>query len=225
MSGQEHPTDARGLTIEWAGEALTLLPERALWWPRTRTLFIADPHFGKAAAFRFAGIPVPETMHADDLTRLADIVARTAAERLVILGDFLHSRTGRSDATLDALAEWRPPDAALEVVLIMGNHDLQAGPPPREWNVQCVAEPWALPPFQCCHQPQENAAGFVLAGHVHPAYRLSERFGATISAPCFLFSEKTAILPAFGSFTGTHAVHPAASDRVYLVGDDEVVAL
>ena len=33
-----------------AGETLLLLAERVAYWERTRTLLVADPHFGKAAA-------------------------------------------------------------------------------------------------------------------------------------------------------------------------------
>jgi hypothetical protein len=43
------------MEIVLAGETLRLLPDKALYWPRQQTLFIADAHFGKVAAFR-AGI-------------------------------------------------------------------------------------------------------------------------------------------------------------------------
>ena len=191
------------VTIEWAGETLLLLPQRAVWWERQRTLFIADPHFGKAAAFRHAGIPVPETLHSDDLARLDEILRTRGAQRLVILGDFLHARSGRSDATLGALAAWRARLADLEIVLVLGNHDRRAGAPPSDLHIQCVAGPWPLPPFHCCHEPQEIADAFVLAGHLHPAFRLSERIGSALRGPCFVFGPRLAVLPAFGDFTGT----------------------
>ena len=50
---------AGALEINVASERLWLLPDRAAYWPRTKTLLIADAHLGKAAAFRRAGIPVP----------------------------------------------------------------------------------------------------------------------------------------------------------------------
>jgi DNA ligase-associated metallophosphoesterase len=223
MTGPPRIPSASGLPFQWAGETLFLLRERALWWQRTQTLFIADPHFGKASAFRFAGIPVPETTHHDDLDRLAGIVRQTAAKRLVILGDFLHARTGRSTATLGALADWRAQHAELEMVLVMGNHDRQAGPPPPEWQIQCVTAPWTASPFQCCHEPPENPSGFALAGHIHPACVLYERIGSTFHTPCFFFTSQTAILPAFGNFTGTHTVNPRRGDAVFLIGDNEVI--
>ena len=46
--------------MEAAGEELELLPDHAVHWRRASTLFVADPHFGKAATFRAAGIFVPE---------------------------------------------------------------------------------------------------------------------------------------------------------------------
>ena len=45
--------------ISLAGEAVRLLPERAIYWERERALVVADLHWGKAATFRAAGVPLP----------------------------------------------------------------------------------------------------------------------------------------------------------------------
>ena len=45
--------------VELAGEELWLLAEKAIYWPRHTTLLIADAHFGKSAAYRQLGQPVP----------------------------------------------------------------------------------------------------------------------------------------------------------------------
>ncbi len=210
------------VTIEWCGETLVLLHERALWWPREETLLIADPHFGKAATFRMAGIPVPETSHDDDLERLSGVLATTGAARFVILGDFLHGRTGRSAGVLSALAAWRARHSAVDIVLVRGNHDRHAGSLPEEWEITCVNGPWRLGPFHCRHEPCEYAAAPVLAGHLHPSFRVVERSGLSLSAPCYHFSRCVAVLPAFGTFTGTHSVRPNPGDRIFLVGPDSV---
>src|SRR6478752_4291038 len=70
------------------GEQVTLHAERALFWPRGRTLFVADVHLGKAAAFRAGGVPLPRGATASDLARLTRLVTTTGATRVVILGDF-----------------------------------------------------------------------------------------------------------------------------------------
>ncbi len=211
------------VTLEWGGATLTLLHERAVWWEAEKTVFMADPHFGKAAAFRFAGIPVPETSHDDDLERLSQILTMADAQRLIILGDFLHAKTGRNDAMFAALLAWRECHAAVEIVLVEGNHDRHAGALPEELRITCVKGPWAVGPFHCRHEPQEDAGVHVLAGHIHPAFRLSDRMGFSIRAPCFHFGARVGILPAFGSFTGTHTIRPATADRVFLVGADSVI--
>jgi DNA ligase-associated metallophosphoesterase len=210
--------------IVWAGESLDLLPERAVWWPRKQTLFVADLHFGKASAFRSAGIAVPETSHDDDLDRLEKIVLQHAAKTLVILGDFFHAKIGRTEPTLMALKRWRDRHEDLEIILVTGNHDVHAGPPPDEWNIRCVQEPWMLGPFTCRHKPVErNSTGFALAGHIHPAFLLQERGGVSARCLCFYFQKHTAVLPAFGNFTGAHVIRPKSGEQVFLVADDQII--
>lgn len=208
--------------MEWGGETLALLPERALWWARERTLFITDPHFGKASAFRSAGIPVPELANDDDVAKLATLVRHCRAERLVILGDFFHAKTGRSKTTLAGLSDWRASHLQLKILLVLGNHDRHAGHPPPEWDIECVEEPWAVGPFHCSHVPRVTRSGFALAGHWHPSFRFNDGVSG-LHTPCFYFSRNLAVLPAYGSFTGLHPVRRSLNDRIYLVGPGEVV--
>ena len=56
-----------GAMVQVAGESLLLLPEKAIYWPRERMLIIADIHFGKAAAFRSLGVPVPRGTTSENL--------------------------------------------------------------------------------------------------------------------------------------------------------------
>ena len=74
------------LATTLAGERMLLLAQRALYWPRERTLFVADVHLGKAAAFRAGGVPVPRGATASDLSRLTALLAGTGARRLVASG-------------------------------------------------------------------------------------------------------------------------------------------
>ena len=212
------------IDIDWGGERLTILADRALYWPRRKTLLIADPHFGKAATFRQAGIPIPHGTTATDLDRLRALVAGTAAERLVVLGDFFHARSGRQPSTLDAIALWRAEHGQLEIVLVRGNHDDHAGDPPEEWRFNCAAEPIRDEPFWLAHHPRRRRSGFVLAGHLHPALSLGDGGGSLRSA-CYWFQKRVAVLPAFGRFTGARGVRPRAADRVFVVGPGEVVEI
>jgi len=215
---------AGALPLQWADKELWLLPERALWWPEMKTVFIADTHFGKAATFRLAGIPVSECSHLADLDRLTLLLNRTRADQLIILGDFFHARQGHNETTIKALADWRQQCSTLNIHLIAGNHDRHAGRPSSLLNMEYHEEPWIYGPFICCHEPERVEGYAVLAGHIHPTYRLAVG-GDGISAPCFHVSDQVMILPAFGSFTGGARVRPSGDERVYLVGPDQVIAV
>ncbi len=202
-----------------------LLPERALFWPRVATLFVADTHWGKAATFRSAGIALPGGTTTDDLARLSGVLQRTGARRLVLLGDLLHAKAGRVWQTLDAVAAWRATCPRLEVLLVRGNHDRHAGDPPPEWRFAVVDAPHVMSPFVLLHQPNEQPDGYALAGHLHPGVRLQGAGRQRLQPPCFWFGAHVGVLPSFGSFTGMAVVTPMPSDRVYVVADDAVLAL
>lgn len=208
-----------------AGEELVLLPERAIHWPRRETLLVADPHFGKAATFRLAGLFVPRGTTESALARLDRMLDATGARRLVFLGDFLHAREGRSDEMLHAVATWRRRHAATEIVLVRGNHDRRAGDPPGSLEIECVDAPHVDAPFVLSHHPRASEGHYVLSGHVHPCVRVRGRARQSHRLPCFWFGRETAVLPAFGEFTGCAEVGPVPGDRVFVVAENEVVAV
>ncbi len=228
--------------LDWAGESLTLLPERVVWWPARGTVIVADLHLGKPAAFRAGGVPVPESVTDFDLDRLSGVLERRGAERLVVLGDLFHAPTGLTPETLDRVALWRERHADLRVVLVRGNHDrgwpaaprrgpvaerrpTQAGPVVERrptLGIEVLDPPLVEPPFAFAHEPEARDGLHAMAGHLHPCVRLVGPAGSTLRAPCFWFSSRTCVLPAFGTFTGCARVRPAPGDRVFLVGPDRV---
>ena len=218
------------LTIEWMNQQWGLLAERALSWPAQRAAIVADVHFGKAAAFRARGVPVPEATTSQDLGRLTRIVQQTGCERLIVLGDLLHARDGRGDATMRAVGLWRDLHPSLHITLVRGNHDHQAGDPPEQWRIECVDEPFNIDVLGLRHAPIEGvrlthppSGAVTIAGHVHPCVRMHDREGGpSARVPCFVFSQRSILLPAFGSFTGTHPVRPRTGDRVFAVAHGQV---
>lgn len=207
------------------GEQLTLLPERAVWWPAGGVLFVADFHLGKAASFRRAGIPITEETTDENLERLGRALDKTDASRLVILGDFLHSRDGRAPETFARFRRWRDSRASLSITLVRGNHDDRAGDPPPEWGMACVDPGTSLGPFGLVHEPTPVRGGYALAGHIHPAVRLTEAGRQSLRLPCFWFGAHVGVLPAFGAFTGSALVRPKRGDQVFVLADGEVIAL
>ena len=204
------------------GEELWLLAEKALYWPARRCLLIADVHFGKASAYRSLGQPVPQGTTTENLATLDRLLAAFACEQVIFLGDFLHGPGSHASGTLGALRAWRAHNRSLHLVLVRGNHDKRAGDPPVDLGIEVVAEPWLMGPFALQHEPQAHPSHHVLAGHVHPVYRLRGKGRQSLRLPCFQIGKRMSLLPAFGAFTGGYSVELSDDEQVFVIGDKEV---
>ncbi|HEX6090736.1 MAG TPA: ligase-associated DNA damage response endonuclease PdeM [Gemmatimonadales bacterium] len=211
------------LEVDLAGESVQLLPERAIYWPKERTLIVADLHWGKAAAFRAGGIPIPRGTTAAGLARLDRALARTGAQRVALLGDLLHARAWRGAETMRTIAAWRDTARALDLVLVRGNHDRRAGDPPLELGITVLDGPVRVGPFALRHEPRVEIGAYVLAGHIHPGITVRGPGRERLRLPCFAFGARVGILPAFGEFTGTALTEPAPDDRIYVIAGDDVL--
>lgn len=207
--------------VDLAGETALLLAEKALYWPREKMLVIADIHFGKAAAFRSFGIPVPSGTTTQNLQALDALVQAHGAEHILFLGDFLHARAAHAKATQAALLAWRQRNPQLKLTLVRGNHDKHAGDPAAILNIDMVDEPHTVGALSFCHHPDIAAPGYVLAGHVHPAFMLATRFDR-LRLPCFVVGATRMILPSFGAFTGGHTVVREPGEAIYVSSGEAV---
>jgi len=205
------------------GGELELLADRAVWYARKRAILVADTHFGKDSTFRANAIPVPTGTTRQDLNRLDDLVAEKRADRLIILGDFFHSAESLRDDTIDQILRWRQTRRYLGVWLVRGNHDKRAGDPPRALEIEIEPDSMRLGPWRLSHYPDPVEDAYTIGGHVHPAVFLRQGRNAPVGGPCFVAGERRAILPAFGSFTGTAEYMPEPGDRIWLLGHRRVV--
>ena len=221
------------LRIRLAGRELLLHASGAALLGEERTLLVADAHFGKAVSFRKLGVPVPQGTTSETLRKLSGAIADTRAQRVVFLGDFLHSARSHAADTLAALARWREAHERVELVLVRGNHDDRAGDPPASLGIEVVDEPLAMGPFALCHHPRPQPDRYVLAGHWHPCISVAGRAFERLRLPCFWFGDDSGelpeqavgILPAFGSFTGMHRIEPRAGDRIFPIAEETVRAI
>lgn len=215
------PPDKGLQVLSIGGNKLVLLAQRAIWWPEQNLLAVADIHFGKAAAFRARGVPVPHGTTRSNLDALDALITVYGIRHVLFLGDFLHARAARAPATLQALQDWRDGYAQLALTLVRGNHDHHAGDPPASMNIDVVDEPFMIGDLAFCHHPQRVSGAYVLAGHIHPVIRLSAGRDA-LRLPCFVFGPEQAMLPAFGAFTGGHPVEAGPEDKVFICAEDKV---
>lgn len=209
--------------ITVCGEKLRLMPQKAIYWEKKKTLLISDNHFGKTSTFLQHGVLIPQQNTEDDLSRITELIEITGAERIVFLGDFFHARAGKTDKVLGSIKEWRESHKSINLLLIRGNHDNMAGDPPGYLEIECCNEPCMEEPFVYRHNPEASDNGYVIAGHVHPSVKLRGKGKQSVRLACFYFTKKYCIMPAFGSFTGMFTVAPERGERVYVIAGDKVI--
>ena len=194
------------LLLQVANTTLLLLADKAIYWPQHKAMLIADVHFGKAAAYRALGQPVPHGTTARNLQRLDLLLSNYECQKIIFLGDFLHAPESLAPATLAALYAWRQRHPELKCLLIRGNHDLRAGDPPDNLNIEMVTQPLLIDGLALQHTPTPHLSHHVLAGHVHPVFQLRGKGRQSLRLPCFYHGSAITLLPSFGDFTGGHQI-------------------
>lgn len=208
--------------IKFQGQNFHLHPLKAIFWEEESVLLIADLHLGKAAHFRKSGIPVPQGVSDANWDKLISLLIDFQPERVLLLGDLFHSAYN---------AEWEDfkqiiyQFEAVSFELVLGNHDILDVSQYAAAALIVHNEPYTLGPFLLSHHPMEAIPSgyYNLAGHIHPAVRLSGQGRQGYRLACFYFGESQGILPAFGTFTGMATLQAKKGDRVYVIADDEVL--
>ena len=210
------------MKIELEGHPLQLLAEGAVFDPATRTLFIADLHFGKTTIFREAGLTLPEGPDAEILARLSRLISKTDAEILLVLGDVFHARASGIER---ALAAWCAERPRLRLRIVPGNHDRRI--PWRDWlpGVEILNEGECAGAFRVTHFPPDDAGAITLCGHLHPGIAIGKARDRKLRVPCFWLRRGALVLPAFGEFTGLQMIERESGDRVWIAAAEKVVVL
>ncbi|UJP67064.1 ligase-associated DNA damage response endonuclease PdeM [Mongoliitalea daihaiensis] len=209
-------------TYTWEGIDFQLLPEKALFIPEDKCLLLADTHFGKAAHFRKAGIPIPESLHQEDLLIIEKLLNTWRPSHVYFLGDLFHSDLNESWFALEDFLDQFPETC---FTLIKGNHDILPPAIYQSTRWEIVPEKLELGKLVLTHEPMKDVplTKFNLCGHIHPGIRLHGNGRQRISLPCFFISPNQLILPAFGRFTGLHILPCTKNNQAYVVTGKKVV--
>ncbi len=208
-------------------EHIILSAERTLFWENQSTLIIADLHIGKTGHFRKEGIGVPQHIYKDDLHRLLSQVLFFKAEKLVIVGDLSHSAANKE---MDLFKKWRNDFPSLNVHLVKGNHDILEESWYKETNISVSMNEYSSGKFLFVHdiltagiKPVKGQ--YTFSGHIHPGVSLRGRGRQSLHFPCFYFTKKYCVLPAFSRFTGTYKVTAEKDEKVFAIIEKDVIEL
>ena len=163
----------------------------------------------------------------ETLSRLACLIERFEPKTVVALGDSFHD--------VDATARMAPSDRATLAQLqegrtwiwIAGNHDPAAPGGVAGEHVGSLA----IGRLVFRHEPSTGAAVGEIAGHLHPAARVSGR-GRSVRRRCFVGDGERLIAPAFGAYAGGLNILDRAFSGLfvqpltaYVLGNDGVYAV
>ena len=205
LDQQPQQLSGRALRLRVGGADLLADSSGAAFWAACDTLLVADLHLEKGSAYANRGVFLPPYDTRDTLERLALVVAHYDPRRVIVLGDSFHSTAAAASldsANLDLLGKLQH---GRKWTWIAGNHDPVI--PARVGGNVCehVTERGVT----LRHQPAAGDDGCEIAGHLHPAARLSIR-GETVRRRCFIGNKRRLILPAFGTLAGGLNVRDAA---------------
>lgn len=206
-------------------QRLWLLPQKAIYWQKKKTLLVADLHIGKSGHFRKSGVAVPEKVAQTNLNKLDNMIKLTEANHLIILGDLFHSDINKE---WNQFINWRKNNRQLEVSLVIGNHDILETSNYHRGLINVFSK-LSVGPFLFVHdidQHQEvnKSNQYILSGHIHPAVQLRGKGRQAMKLPCFYFGTEYGVLPAFGGFTGTHIIEPSEKDDIFLIADSKIIS-
>ncbi|MBX9589984.1 MAG: ligase-associated DNA damage response endonuclease PdeM [Hyphomonadaceae bacterium] len=183
--------------VALCGKQLIADNSGALYWPGEGTLLVADLHLEKGSAFAERGTLLPPYDTRQTLMRLAEVIDRYEPARVIALGDSVHDVSAARRMATEDLQILRIMQEDREWIWLTGNHDPQIAPSlgGRALGELCIGG------IALRHQPMPGCATHEIAGHLHPAARLS-MYGYSIRRPCFVGNSRRLIMPAFGTFAG-----------------------
>lgn len=220
-------------SVEWRphGHRMQLLPQKALWWSERQILMVSDLHLAKAEHFRSKGIQIPATVDFQTLTNLTRLLDEFKPQSLLLLGDLFHSVPNKA---WDEFARWLLEERAAglpQAVLVKGNHDRSEDARYEAMGLEVVSQ-WVWDDVVCTHAPEDEVPkGRIVhvCGHLHPAAKMRGKGRQSLRLPCFHQSSTGCdagtrlVLPAFGAFTGMHAMEPRVGAQVYPIAESSVL--
>lgn len=212
------------ITIDVAGERLMLLPDKASYLIDHNILIISDVHLGKITHFRKHGIGVPQSALQDNFKRLALLIDSIEPLKVIFLGDLFHSSINSEWILLQEFIVDRLDSTSFE--LILGNHDILNPKIYSQTNI-ATSKSISIGRLLLTHEPLDDVpeGQYNIYGHIHPAVNLTGAGKQKLRLACYYFSQNYAIMPAFGTFTGMHSLKPKKSDTIFVIADDQVIAV
>lgn len=179
-------------------KGVELTRDYAIWLRNERALVISDLHLGFEGALAEQGVSIPRFQRKVILERLGAMLDRNHAEKVVVAGDFKHEFSKNLvDEWVEVKQVLRFLQARATPILVRGNHDNYLATILGDLGLK-LHDRFDVGGYTIVHGHEEvSTLAPILMGHEHPAVKLRDELGATVSVPAFLAADRLIVLPAF----------------------------
>ncbi len=199
---------------------------RVLFWQEEKILILSDLHIGKTNHFRKSGIAVPTNIIKEDMQRLVECIQFFKPQKIIIVGDLFHSIQNKEH---EWLAKWRNDFAAVQFILVKGNHDIIDENWYSENNIDIKKNYLQINNIIFVHHIEDyknqQEKEYIISGHIHPAVTIKGLGKQSLRFPCFYFTDNYLVLPAFGKFTGTYTLEAKKGETIFAVVNNSIVKI
>jgi len=170
----------------------------ALWLKQESAVAISDLHLGFEAALAEQGVSIPRFQRREVLARLARLLDAYEPETLIIAGDFKHEFSKNlSDEWVEIKQVLRFLKQRTDPIVVRGNHDNFLATILGDLRIT-LHDRYDLGGCTFVHGHEDiETLETIVMGHEHPAVKLRDSLGATVSVPVFLVGDRLVVLPAF----------------------------
>jgi DNA ligase-associated metallophosphoesterase len=205
--------------IKINNQTFILTNQRAIFWKESKILILSDLHLGKTAHFRKNGIALPNQIIENDLDRLAKLLRHFETQKMMVVGDFIHAG---KNSEFETFREWTTQFESLEISLIKGNHDRISHQNLTNIGVTSIHSNILDMEILFSHENVENTDSYVISGHIHPGVSLKTGIRKYLKLPCYIYTDKQLILPAFSQFTGLDTKNHPKNATYYCFSEEGI---
>lgn len=208
---------------------MTLLPLKAIYFEKHKTLLVSDIHLGKVGHFKNSSVTLPDGLAETDMVLLDKIIKAIDVSEIFILGDFF-LRKENYDIRLFKI--WRDLHQNIDVNLVKDSTDMMSDEIYANFEIRIHRKYFLWNKFLFTHKPLDKdvkltGCEYIFSGYINPGININGSGRPLENLPCYYFDEKQCIMPAFGEPNRKSLMKPSPKDRVYAISvfENEPVVL
>lgn len=202
---------------------MTLLPLKAIYFGKHKTLLVSDIHLGKVGHFKNSPVALADGLAETDLVLLDRIINTLDVAEIFILGDLLPQK---ENYDIRLFKIWRDLHQNIDVNLIKESIDVMSVEMYTNFEIRIHKKYFLWNRFLFTHKPMDesvqlNGCDYIFSGYINPGINLAAKDKPPKNLACYYFNEKQCILPAFGESYRKSLIMPGTNDRTYVISKSE----